>query len=474
MVTFRFELNGRPTKNKTYVVYLRVTVGGKRKLIKTMVEITRPSDFNAKCKSENWIRGGVRDAKVLNAQLADILAKAKETYKELDKEGEVTTVALAKEMNTEAVSPSFLAFARERAQMIYDNGGWRNWRKYCGLINKMDAFRKKRRMADITVADMTVELLTRFDNFLHKWENEREPGKLLHPNTIEVQFNILRTLVHRAIEVGIMEASKDPFLVFKYKGVKTTKEKLSDTEMERIIALELEEGSLIWHCKNYFLFSYYCAGIRAADLIQLRWRNVTENGRLHYQMGKNHKDRDLLLVDQALDILRYYHNDDVKQDDYIFPLLDNDAPFAKFVTQADKDRMKPELRHQLYQQISAKNALINKYLKKIAEKAEITTNLTMHISRHAFAHIAQDAGAESSAIKNILGHSNLATTERYMGSFDTSKTDNTLRTLFKKKPTPKPQAEDILNGLSKEEQAIALLKGMSPEQIMAVISAINK
>jgi len=474
MVTFRFELNGRPTKNKTYVVYLRVTVGGKRKLIKTMVEIARPSDFNAKCKGENWIRGGVRDAKVLNAQLADILAKAKETYKELDKEGEVTTVALAKEMNTEAVSPSFLAFARERAQMIYDNGGWRNWRKYCGLINKMDAFRKKRRMADITVADMTVELLTRFDNFLHKWENEREPGKLLHPNTIEVQFNILRTLVHRAIEVGIMEASKDPFLVFKYKGVKTIKEKLDDSEMERITNLELEEGSLIWHCKNYFLFSYYCAGIRAADLIQLRWRNVTENGRLHYQMGKNHKDRDLLLVDQALDILRYYHNDDVKQDDYIFPLLDNEAQFAKFVTQADKDRMKPELRHQLYQQISAKNALINKYLKKIAEKAEITTNLTMHISRHAFAHIAQEAGAESSAIKNILGHSNLATTERYMGSFDTSKTDNTLRTLFKKKPTPKPQAEDILNGLSKEEQAIALLKGMSPEQIMAVISAINK
>lgn len=472
MATFRFELNGRPTKNKTYVVYLRVTVGGKRKLIKTMVEIARPSDFNAKCKGENWIRGGVRDAKVLNAQLADILAKAKETYKELDKEGEVTTVALAKEMNTEIVSPSFMAFAKERAQMIYDNGGWRNWRKYCGLINKLDAFRKKRRMADITVADMTVELLTRFDNFLHKWENEREPGKLLHPNTIEVQFNILRTLVHRAIEVGIMEASKDPFLVFKYKGVKTIKEKLDDSEMERIINLELEEGSLIWHCKNYFLFSYYCAGIRAADLIQLRWRNVTENGRLHYQMGKNHKDRDLLLVDQALDILRYYHNDDINPDDYIFPLLDNDAPFAKFFTQADKDRMKPELRHQLYQQISARNALINKYLKKIAEKAEIEKPLSMHISRHSFAHIAQESGAESSAIKNILGHSNLATTERYMGSFDTTKTDETLRNVFAKKQSSVTTTED--SGATKEEQAIELLKGMTPEQIMAVISAINK
>ena len=472
MATFRFELNGRPTKNKTYVVYLRVTVGGKRKLIKTMVEIARPSDFNAKCKGENWVRGGVRDAKVLNAQLADILAKAKETYKELDKEGEVTTVALAKEMNTEVVSPSFMEFTRERAQMIYDNGGWRNWRKYCGLINKLDAFRKKRRMADITVADMTVELLTRFDNFLHKWENEREPGKLLHPNTIEVQFNILRTLVHRAIEVGIMEASRDPFLVFKYKGVKTVKEKLDDSEMEHIINLELEEGSLIWHCKNYFLFSYYCAGIRAADLIQLRWGNVTGSGRLHYQMGKNHKERDLLLVEQAVEILRHYHREDAKATDYIFPLLSNDAEYAGYVTQADKDRMKPELRHKMYQDISSKNAIINKYLKKIAEKAEIAKPLSMHISRHSFAHIAQEAGAESSAIKNILGHSNLATTERYMGSFDTSKTDETLRNVFAKKQSSSKGTEEPTT--SKEEQAIELLKGMTPEQIMAVISAINK
>lgn len=472
MATFRFELNGRPTKNKTYVVYLRITVGGKRKLIKTMVEIARPSDFNAKCKGENWVRGGVRDAKVLNAQLADILARAKETYKELDKEGKVTTVALAKEMNTEVVSPSFMEFTRERAQMIYDNGGWRNWRKYCGLINKLDAFRKKRRMADITVADMTVELLTRFDNFLHKWENEREPGKLLHPNTIEVQFNILRTLVHRAIEVGIMEASRDPFLVFKYKGVKTVKEKLDDSEMERIINLELEEGSLIWHCKNYFLFSYYCAGIRAADLIQLRWGNVTGSGRLHYQMGKNHKERDLLLVEQAVEILRHYHREDAKATDYIFPLLSNDAEYAGYVTQSDKDRMKPELRHKMYQDVSSKNALINKYLKKIAEKAEIAKPLSMHISRHSFAHIAQEAGAESSAIKNILGHSNLATTERYMGSFDTSKTDETLRNVFAKKQSSAKGTEETT--ASKEEQAIELLKGMTPEQIMAVISAINK
>lgn len=470
MATFRFELDHKPTRNKTYNLYLMVTVGSKRTKKKTGIQLKRIDDFNPQCKGNNWIRANVPDAKALNEQLRQMLAQANDTYNDLGKEGEVTSSHVLKAMDVEYVSPSFLAFARERAQIIYDNGGWRNWRKYCGLINKLDTFRKKRRMPDITVEDLTVDLLTRFDNFLHKCENEREPGKLLHPNTIEVQFNILRTLVHRAIEVGIMEASKDPFLVFKYKGVKTIKEKLSEEEMSRIIALELEEGSLIWHCKNYFLFSYYCAGIRAADLIQLRWRNITESGRLHYQMGKNHKDRDLVLVEQALEILRYYHTDEAKPDDYIFPLLENSAEYAKYITQADKDRMKPDLRHLLYQQVSAKNALINKYLKKIAEKAEVTTNLTMHISRHAFAHIAQESGAESSAIKNILGHSNLATTERYMGSFDTSKTDSTLRSLFDKKKT----GADGLTDEEREQRAIDLLKGMSPEQIMSIISAINK
>lgn len=472
MATFRFELSNKPNRNKKYMLMLCVTIAGKRKRIKTPIELSKRVDFNPKCRGENWIRANVIDSKALNAQLADILTNAKETYKELDKSGEVSSAKVTKEMNKEVVSPSFMAFARERAQMIYDNGGWRNWRKYCGLINKLDAFRKKRRMADITIEDLTVDLLTKFDNFLHKWENEREEGKLLHPNTIEVQFNILRTLAHRAIEVGIMEATKDPFLVFKYKGVKTVKEKLEEDEMERIINLQLEENSLIWHCKNYFLFSYYCAGIRAADLIQLRWSNITSSGRLHYQMGKNHKDRDLVLVEPALEILSFYHKENSKPTDYIFPLLSNEAEYATYITQADKDRMKPEIRHKMYQDVSSKNALINKYLKKIAEKAEITKPLSMHISRHSFAHIAQNSGVESFAIKDILGHTNLATTEKYMGSFDNSRTDEALKNVFVK-AHEKPKQEENQD-MSKEQQAIELLKGMTPEQIMVVISAINK
>lgn len=54
---------------------------------------------------------------------------------------------------------------------------------------------------------------------------------------------------------------------------------------------------------------------------------------------------------------------------------------------------------------------------------------------------------------------------------DTSKTDETLRNVFAKKKTS-VAADD--SNKSKEEQAIELLKGLSPEQIMAVIKKENR
>lgn len=46
MATFRFEVNNKPTKNKTYNILLCITVDGKRKRLKTSVDLKRRSDFN--------------------------------------------------------------------------------------------------------------------------------------------------------------------------------------------------------------------------------------------------------------------------------------------------------------------------------------------------------------------------------------------------------------------------------------------
>lgn len=468
MAAFRFELDHRPTRNGKYNLYFIVSVKNKRTKRKTGIQLDRIDDFNPKARHNNWIKSSVLKAKVWNEQLRLLLVDAQEKYNELEDNGQVTSVGILKELNKETVSPSFIGFTKTRAKEIEDEGGFRNARKYYGLANKLDAFRKKQNMHDINLEDLTVELLTKFNNFLHKWKNEREPDKLLHPNTIAVQLNICKTLVNRAINMGYMTLDKNPFLRFKYKEVPTMKEKLDMSEIQKIINLDLEEESLIWHVRNYFMFSFYCAGIRAADLIQLRWRNISSDGRLNYTMNKNGKNRDMVLVPQALEILKHYFRSDAGPDDYIFPLLDNKSKFAKYVTVSDQKTMTPEMRKIQYRQVSAKNALINKYLKLIAEKAEIAKNLSFHISRHSFAKYAKESEMDSSVVKELLAHTNLATTERYMGTFDTKKTDNALINLFSSLVSPEEVKED------KKEKILDMMKDLSPEERNLIINALKK
>lgn len=467
MASFRFELDHKPTRNEKYNLYLIVSIANKRTKKKTGIQLDRIEDFNPKGKRNNWVRNNVFNAKALNEQLRLIILEATETYNEMEGTGDVTSAGIIRTMTKETVSSSFLQFAEERAKQIEEEGGFRNARKYFGLVNKLKEFRKKQRMSDITMEDLSVEFLTRFNNFLHKWKNLKEKGKLLHPNSIEVQFTIFKALVNRAIKLDLLPFEKNPFLKFKYKGVPTFKEKLDEEEIKKIMALDFPKGSLIWNVRNCFLFSFFCAGIRAGDLLQLRWSNITSDGRINYTMNKNSKNRDMVLVPQALEILKNYVSHESKPTDYIFPFLDPRAEYAKYTTVYEQKTMVPMLRTELYRRISAKNALLNKYLKKIAEKAEITKNLSFHIARHSFAKIAKESEVDNSIIKELLAHSSLAVTERYMGNFDTKKTDNALKSLFGSQGASKETKKD------NKDEVINLLKKMSKEDIETIFKTIK-
>ena len=326
--TFNFELNCRPNRAGKYAILLRITQEKKHKRLKTSIELDRKSDWNPK-KQE--VRTSEPNYEKWNDALSKEMETARAKYRELKEEGLATTDKIKKEITSSEKTASFLTYARQRTQEIYDAGGIRNWKKYNGFCNKLEAYQtdKKGQLKDLTFAEITPAYLAKFEAYLHTLRNEREPEKMLHPNTIQVNLNIFRTLVRRAIDVeGLMKPEKNPFLTFKYGGVKTLKDKLDSEEIERIESLDLPEGSLMWHCRNYFLFSFYCAGIRVGDLIQLRWGNITSEGRICYEMGKNHKARDLKLVEQARRILSYYHKEGVKPAEYVFPLLDNHAPWA--------------------------------------------------------------------------------------------------------------------------------------------------
>ena len=217
---------------------------------------------------------------------------------------------------------------------------------------------------------------------------------------------------------------------------------------------------MIWNCRNYFFFSFYCAGIRVGDFIQLRWCNITSEGRLQYQMGKNHKDRNLKLVPEALEILNHYYKEDAKPNEYIFPLLDMKPIWAKYISQEEKDTMPSDMKMDMFNTISAKTALINKELAKIGKMANIEKKVSFHISRHSFAKMAKEKGLDNLEVKALLAHTNISTTQKYMGEFDTQRDDAALNKVFVKDD----EADKLLQQL----------QGVNPEILKEVLERLTK
>lgn len=460
-ITFAFQIDVRANRFGEYAILLRITQDGERKYHKSDVTVRNKAWFNKNARNGNWIRQSDPEYAKKNETLAKELAKAKAEKGVLFAEQEIVTPHMIKAKIEESpVALSFMKFIEEHNERLHANGQIRYWKQFRDLANKLESFRKKRRMSDILFVDLTVRFLDKFEQFLQQLPNQRDKdsGKVLNRNTVLNNMKRFRTLTRKAVKLGYLSADKDPFLNYEFHWLPTTKDKLESDEIDRIIKLELEEGSMLWHTRNCFLFSFYCAGIRVGDLIQLRWGNV-EGGRVAYQMGKNHKIRDNILVPQAKAILESYDHEGKQQDDYIFPLLSNEKPYAKHVTQNAKDTMSVELKTALFNDISAKTALLNKYLKQIAELADIDKHLSFHVSRHSFARLAKERKTDSGVIQGLLAHSSIKTTEGYMGQFDTSVEDEAMERIF---------------DTSNESKLETLVDSLTPEQRAALAELLGK
>lgn len=453
-ITFGLHLNNQANRSGDYAIFVRITQNRKHKYVKTEVVVANKKWFNKNGRNGNWIRQSDPEYAKKNEILAKELEKAKDEYREELKNHEAATPSTIKaKLEETPVAPSFMAFVKEHNDDLHANGQVRYWKQFNGLANKLEQFRKKRRMQDILFVDLNVAYIDKFEKFLLQLPNEREKGsgKVLNKNTVLIIMKRFRTLTRKAVKLGYLSADKDPFLNYEFHWLPTTKDKLDVDELERIIRLDLKEGSILWHTRNCFLFSFYCAGIRAGDLLQLRWRNV-EDGRLVYQMGKNHKMRNILLIPQAKAILSNYDHEGKKRDDYIFPLLSSSRPYAKNATQEAKDTMSVEMKTELYNDISAKNALLNKFLRQIAKLADIEKHLSFHVSRHSFAKRAKDKGIDSGVVQGLLAHSSLQTTEKYMGQFDTSVEDEAMAKIFDTDTTEEAKLESFVDSLTPEQR----------------------
>ena len=459
--SFTLELKNQPTSAGLYPVYIRITRDRKHKRIKTTIALKRKGDWNPKKKE---IRTSEAHYQAWNEQLQKELGEAKDTYR--DNKG-ASLSALKDEIRNKEVSASFLAFAKAKVEEAKATEAIGTYRHYKTTLAFLEGYLKKEGREDICFNEVNLAFLKGFESYLGSVENGRAKDRKLDIVTRQNYLKKLRKLVNSAVEEGHLASS--PFGKgagkFSIKGKKdSTKEKLEVEEITSIVSLELPEGGAEWNTRNAFLFSFYCAGIRAGDLLQLRWGNI-QGGRLVYRMGKNGKERNLELVEDAQKILAFYWREDALPTDYIFPFLDNRA---KWATESARGRetMEESLQKALFNNIASRNVILNRNLKSIAKKAGISKNVTFHTSRHTFANLAMKEGVESAKIQGLLAHSSLSTTEGYMGHFGKKEADEALvkvaGAVAGKKPSESPK-----------EALISALKGLDRETLAEVLKSLE-
>lgn len=396
---------GKKRKDGRRLVLLRLSKGRESKKRLSTGVIVNKSDFNSGAKHGYWIKYSDSEAAVKNSLLLKQYNDAENAFAKLIVKGDNVTVENSvKILKGESNDTSFFHFAEKVIQIKRDSGLVNTYNKHANSLRKLKTFFGK---ADMKFSDINVEFLVDYEAHLLK------TGSAI--NTVNKELKVIRSWLFRAINQGLFEQGNNPFFRFKIKSEKTYKEKLTLDEIQRIEELDLKKGTLIWHVRNYFMFSYYTAGIRFGDFCVLRWENI-DNGRLTYKMNKTSTTRGLNLTPQAQRILEYYDRPEKSQEDFIFSLLENGTDYSDpFV---------------LYKARSSQNALVNKYLKMIAIKAGIKTNISFHIARHSFSEACRAKNISIYDISKALGHSSIKVTESYMKGFDDAAVDAAMAKVF--------------------------------------------
>ena len=146
--------------------------------------------------------------------------------------------------------------------------------------------------------------------------------------------------------------------------------------------------------------SFYFAGIRIGDVLQLKWSDFIY-GRLYYGMNKNKKLVTLKIPEKVLPILHQYKGSKTHKNDFVFPEM-------------KKANMKdPE---DVLRKTQTATKSFNRHLKKIANLAGIEKNLSCYITRHSFASIAGNS-INIQILQKLYRHSSITTTINYQANF---------------------------------------------------------
>ena len=180
----------------------------------------------------------------------------------------------------------------------------------------------------------------------------------------------------------------------KHNALKTNKRlevPFSELEMDKILKQIPFTNDFEGHRDKLLIELLYTTGIRRAELINIKLSDFNSDKTTLKVLGKRNKER-ILPVHAS-----------------IIPLLYNYLDYrSKLRVVIDNEFfMLTKSGHKLYETLVYR--VINKYLSMVSPKVKKSP----HILRHTFATHLLNKGANLNAVKELLGHSSLASTQVY-------------------------------------------------------------
>ena len=389
----------RPLRDNTYPLMLRLTQHRKRKYISLGVSVLE-KDWDFK---KNQPKKSCPDREAIVKLISDKVSAYNSLIMDLTARQQPFTVSsliLALENRTKVKTVS------EMYDYLIDE-----FRKtdHLGTMSvyqqSKSSLMKFNRTLDIPFSDIDCQWLERYEKWLK--------GRNIKDTTISILFRTLRSVFNRALSMKLIKQDIYPFNDFKVSkfDVRTKKRAVTKEDVKKIMSLDLSgERQYMQLARDIFLFSYFGAGINFSDIALLRYCDISD-GRIRYIRKKTGKEISFPLSDVGKEIIRKYSKPDATSADYIFPILDRKI-----------HRSEMQRKNRIHKVIPC--------LAEIGRMAGLETHLTTYVARHTFATVLKRSGVNIAIISESMGHSDIATTQIYLDSFENSQIDEAMKNLL--------------------------------------------
>lgn len=185
--------------------------------------------------------------------------------------------------------------------------------------------------------------------------------------------------------------------LLKHKSLKTPKTlqiSFSEKELDEVLNSITYPAGFEGVRDKLIIDLFYSTGIRRTELIHLKMLNIDLSNATLKVLGKRNKERILPLLPNILSQIKLY----LTERAYIERIVDFDIFFLTLKGVKMNDSL-------VYR-------LINNYFSSVSEKVKKSP----HILRHTFATHLLNNGADLNSVKELLGHSSLASTQIYTQS----------------------------------------------------------